>query len=73
MEHATEESSGTGEAMSRYDAGSESIERKTRSSEGHGGRQDQVAEQSNGNVEEMKELEEKKSKEALLLVQKITF
>ena len=28
MEDATEESSGTGEAMSRYDAGSETIERQ---------------------------------------------
>ena len=51
MKHATEESSGAGEAKSRYDdAGSETIGRKTRSSEGHGGRQDQVAEQSNRKV-----------------------
>ena len=50
MEHATEESSGTGDAMPRYDAGSETTERKTRSPEGHGGRQDQVAEQSNRKV-----------------------
>ena len=28
--------------MSRYDAGSETVERKTRSSQGHGGRQDQL-------------------------------
>ena len=39
MEHATEESSGTGEAMSRHDAGSETVQRKTSSSEGRGGRQ----------------------------------
>ena len=50
MEHVTEESSGAGEAMSRYDAGREILERKTRSSEGHGGRQDQVAEESNRKV-----------------------
>ena len=50
MDHASEESSGAGEAMSRYDAESEIVERKTRSFEGHGGRQDQVAEQSNRKV-----------------------
>ena len=46
MEHAIEESSGAGKAMSRHDARNEAIEWKTRSSDGHGGRQDQVAEQS---------------------------
>ena len=35
MKHAVEESSGAGKALSRHDAGSEAIERKTRSSAGH--------------------------------------
>ena len=62
--------------VSTCGAGSEIIKRKRRSIEGHGGRQNPVAEQSNGKVlradffEEMKELEEKKSKGALLLVQR---
>ena len=45
MEHAVEEFSGAGKALSRHDAGSEATERNTRSSEEHGRRQDQVAEQ----------------------------
>ena len=58
--------------MSRHDAGSEIIIKcKTRSVGGHGGRQHQERRSIHDQIfEEMKELEEKKSKEALLLVQK---
>ena len=59
MEHAIEEFTGAGKAMSRHDAGSDTVERKTRSSERHGG-QDQVAEQS-----------QNKSKGALLFEQEM--
>ena len=57
--------------MSRNDAGSETTERKTRSTEGHGRKQDQVQSRATEKYyeqifEEMKELEDKKSEESLL-------
>ena len=76
MEHTIEESGGAGKAMLRYDA-----EEVKLLSEGQdvlmGMVEDKIRLQSratestlNRSSEEMKELEEKKSKEALLLVQK---
>ena len=74
MEHAVEESSGAGKALSKHDAGSEAIERETRSSEGmiedRIRLQSRVTEKYYEQIFEEMELEEKKSKEALLLLQK---
>ena len=75
MERAVRRSGGVGKKVSEYEAGSELCERKSSHIQRHGGRQNQDAEQSKGTYcgqisDEMKELEEMKSEEALLLVQK---
>ena len=78
MGHAIEWSGGAGKALSGPDAGSETIKCETRSSEWHGG--DNIRLQSKATekyyetiLEELRELEVKKSKEVLLLVQNSTF
>ena len=48
MERAVERSGGVGKKVSEYEAISELTELKTRHIQRHGGRQNQVAEQSNG-------------------------
>ena len=50
IERAVVRSGWVGKKVSKYDAGSEIIKLETRSIERHGGKQNHVAEQSNGKV-----------------------